>query len=261
VARSGSRSDTHRAVNRPRAIAIGAVGLVCLCIAWPQIKLMLSDSAAEKMAYVDASQIPWDSTPAPPSPDAPPAEGVPGMPGDILAAGERTGPEVHVTDMVEEEEPPPAKPVIETSADGDIALSMKLRWPQFEAGDRVLAKVKFTNHSLRTVYLPDAGEPDQGFAVVVEDGDGREVRRIVETAKGDQLPRRMAKIDSATEVEFPVTIVAEDETPLAPGTYTAYAELRPDPRLARLGLPLWTAPKGPIRSASVQLVVTAKAAK
>jgi hypothetical protein len=176
------------------------------------------------------------------------------------AAAERTGPEMHVTDNLEEEAAPP-KVVIETSADGDLGIALRLRWPQFEAGDRVLAKVRFTNHSLRTVFLPAAGEPDQGFAVVVEDGDGREVRRVVEAAKGDQLPRRMARIDSATEVDFPVTIIAEEEAPLAPGTYTVYAELRPDPRLVRVGLPLWTAPKGPIRSASVQFVVAAKTAK
>ena len=259
MARSRSRSENYREINRPRAIAIGAAGLVCLGIAWPHLKEFLSDSAAEKMNYVDASLIPWDATPAPPDPDAVPADLGPGV--DAMnAAAERTGPEVHVTDMLEEEVAPP-KVVIETSADGDLAVSMRLRWPQFETGERVLAKVKFTNHSLRTVFLPAAGEPDQGFAVVVEDGEGREVRRVVEAAKGDQLPRRMARIESATEVEFPVTIIAEDETALAPGTYTVYAELRPDPRLARVGLPVWTAPKGPIRSASVQFVIAAKTAK
>jgi hypothetical protein len=239
----------------------GAAVLVCLCIAWPFVKSLFDESPTEKMAYVDASLIPWDSTPAPADPNAPPAEAGAGTGAEAIgAAAERTGPEIHVTDMLEEEAAP-AKVVIATSADGDLAVSMRLRWPQFETGDRVLAKVKFTNHSLRTVFLPAAGEPDQGFAVVVEDAEGREVRRVVEAAKGDQLPRRMAKIESATEVEYPVTIIAEDEAPLAPGTYTAYAELRPDPRLARVGLPLWKAPKGPIRSASVQFVVAAKVAK
>jgi hypothetical protein len=208
------------------------------------------------MTYVDAGSIPWDSTPAAAS--AAPAESGPLEEKVMVSA--RSGPELHVTDMVEEE-PEAPKVVIETSADGDIALTMKLRWPQFESGDRVLARVKFTNHSLRTIYLPAAGEPDSGFAVVVEDADGNEVRRIVETAKGDQLPRRVAKIESATETEFPVTIVAEDEAPLAPGKYTAYAELRPDPRLVRLGLPLWTAPKGPVHSEPVAFTVTARAAK
>ena len=237
-------------------IAIAVVAAFALCLAAPQIIPLFTDSSAENMSYLDASLIPWDGTPAPASPDAPPGEG---SPDDAITVAERTGPEVHVTDMVEDEVVAP-KVVIETSADRDIALSMKLRWPQFETGDRVLAKVKFTNHSLRTVYVPDAGEPDMGFAVVVEDSDGREVRRVVEAARADQLPRRMARIAPATAVDFPVTIVAEDEAPLAPGTYTAYAELKPDPRLARVGLPLWTAPKGPIRSASVPLVVAAKTA-
>jgi len=259
VARSASRSDNSGGSNRPRAIAAGAAVLVCLCVAWPFVKPFFEDSAAEKMAYVDASLIPWDSTPAPPGPDAPPVDLAAGA-NAMNAAAERTGPEIHVTDMLEDEVAP-AKVVIETSADGDLAVSMRLRWPQFESGDRVLAKVRFTNHSLRTVFLPAAGEPDQGFAVVVEDSEGREVRRVVEAAKGDQLPRRMAKIESATEVEYPVTIIAEDETPLAPGTYTVYAELRPDPRLVRVGLPLWTAPKGPIHSASAQFVVTEKTTK
>lgn len=268
VARSKSRSEKEP-INKPRAIAMGAAALVCLAIAWPQLKLLVSDSAAENMTYMDASSIPWNATPAPASAEMQTFDaeqmaqmGLPGMmPVEDLTVPERDGPEMHVTDMLEDEKPPEPKIVIQASADGDLAIALRLRWSQFESGDRVLARVRFTNHSLRTVYRPAAGEPDPGFAVVVEDADGNEVRRVVEASKGDQLPRRMARIDSATEVEFPVTIVAEDETPLPPGKYTAYAELRADPKLGRLGLPTWTAPKGPIRSESVALTVTAKAEK
>jgi hypothetical protein len=92
----------------------------------------------------------------------------------------------------------------------------------------------------------------------VQAADGDEVRRVVETTKNGQFPRRVAKLAAGMEAEFPIVVVAEDESPLAPGTYTAYAELRPDPRLARLGLPLWTAPKGPVRSEAVTFTVTAK---
>ena len=42
-----------------------------------------------------------------------------------------------------------------------------------------------------------------------------------------------------------------------PGDYTVAVEMRADPTLQRLGLPTWSAPKGPIRSAAVPLVVAA----
>jgi hypothetical protein len=161
----------------------------------------------------------------------------------------------------EEIEEAAPKPVLETSADGDVDASIKLRFASVETGERVQATVKLGNRSQSDFYLPGPGEPNHGLAVIVQDAEGAEVRRVVETAKNGQLPRRVAKVGAGFEIELPILVVGEDETPLPPGTYTAYVELRPDPRLSRLGLPLWTAPKGPVRSDTVTLVVTEKTPK
>jgi hypothetical protein len=154
---------------------------------------------------------------------------------------------------------PVLKPTVETSQDGDLGASLKFRWSQFESGDRILAKVKFSNHSLAAMHIPASGEPNTGLAVVVEDADGKEVRRIVEAGKEQQLPRRLIKLMPGFETENSVVLVAEDEKPLAPGTYNVYVEMRADPILQRLGLSVWKAPKGPVRSEPVPLVVTARA--
>jgi hypothetical protein len=155
----------------------------------------------------------------------------------------------------------PVNAAIATSPDGDLALSMKLRWTEFETGDRVLAKVKFSNHSERSVFVPAAGEPNPGLAIVIEDAEGNEVRRVVESAKGDQFPRRLTRVAAGAEVSIPVTLIDENETTLEPGTYAAHVEMKADPRLVRLGVPVWMAPKGTVLSEPVPLVVKARPAK
>ena len=146
------------------------------------------------------------------------------------------------------------KPVVVEDA-GDLSVSLSFRWPEFEAGDRVLAKVRYTNHGKSAVYVPAAGEPNQTMVIAIEDGEGNEVRRIVETADGETMPRRLVRIGSGESVDVPVTLVEENETPLAPGSYTARVEMKADPRLARLGMPTWSAPHGAICSDAVPLVV------
>lgn len=149
----------------------------------------------------------------------------------------------------------PVNPTVPTSPDGDLAVALKFRWTEFEAGDRILAKVKFSNHSERNLYVPAAGEANPGLAIVIEDAEGNEVRRVVESAKYDQLPRRLARVAAGAEVSVPVTLIDENETPLEPGTYSAHVEMKADPRMVRLGVNVWTAPKGTVMSEPVELVV------
>ncbi len=155
------------------------------------------------------------------------------------------------------QEPPPAT-TVPVAKDGDLTVSLAFRWKSFETGERVTARIALQNHSPHMVHVPAPGEPDAGLAIVVRDSEGREVRRVVEAARDQPLPRRTLRLVSGGEVAIPVTVVAEDETPLPPGEYTAYVEFRPDPVLQRLGLPVWTAPNGPIHSDPIPLLVTPK---
>jgi hypothetical protein len=221
---------------------VGGVAVVGLGMAVPQFVGAFRDA--------DPNEHPVDPVPF----VAPPAQAAPGAQ-DPASASSNYAPKV------EEEEEAPPTPVLETSADGDVDASIKMRFATVETGDRVQATIKLGNRSKTDFYLPGPGEPNPMLAVVVQDAEGAEVRHVVETSKGGQLPRRVAKLASGFEIEIPILVVGEDETPLAPGTYTAYAEFRPDPRLARLGLPIWSAPKGPVHSDTVTLVVTQKTPK
>jgi hypothetical protein len=231
----------HALMNSPRTLVVlGGAAVIGLGMAVPQCIGAFKDA--------DPNEHPVDPVPFVPPP--PPAE---------QAAMEMAA--VRRPPKIEEPEDVAPTATLETAADGDVEASLKLRFSNVETGERVKATVKIGNRSQSDFYVPGPGEPNHGLAVVVQDADGAEVRRVVETAKGGQLPRSMVKVVSGTAIELPILVVGEDETPLAPGTYSAYVELRPDPRLPRLGLPLWTAPKGPVRSDTVTLVVTAKTSK
>lgn len=220
--------------SRRKILIAGGVVLVCLAFAVPKLIGALHDPDA-------APAVPAVPVPVQPAPAPGPA------------------PKPHAESGKGKAAPAPAKTPVETSKDGDLAVAVKLRWQEYEAGDRILASVKYSNHTLKAVHVPAAGEPNPGLAIVVEDASGNEVRRVVESGKSDQLPRRLVKIESGYESEVRAVVLAEDETPLPPGTYSLYVELRPDPLLARLGLPVWTAPKGSVRSEPVPLTITAKA--
>jgi len=234
----------HALLNSPKALAVlGGVAVIGLGMAVPQ--------CIGAFREADPNEHPVDPVPFVAS--AAPQAHVEGAPYETAF--------VRRAPKLEEPEDETPKPVLETSADGDVEATLKLRFGSVETGERVQATVKVGNHSQADFFLPGPGEPNHGLAVVVQDADGAEVRRVVETTKGGQLPRRMIKVGAGFEAELPVMVVAEGEAPLAPGTYTAYVELRPDPRLPRIGLPVWTAPKGPVRSDTVKLVVTAKTSK
>lgn len=231
-------ASLHAFLHSPRTLAIlGGAAVVGLAMAVPQCIGAFTES--------DPNAHPVDPVPFVPPPA--PAE---------QAAQEAAY--VRRAPKIEEPEEVAPKPVLDTSADGDVDASIKLRFASVETGERVQATVKLGNRSQTDFYLPAPGEPNHGLAVIVQDAEGAEVRHVVETATGGALPRRVAKLGAGFEIELPILVVGENETPLPPGTYTAYVELRPDPRLPRLGLPLWTAPKGPVRSDTVTLVVTAK---
>ena len=153
--------------------------------------------------------------------------------------------------------PAEATPPAETSPDGDLALGLKLRWREVPAGDRVLASLRFTNHSQRPMHVAGADEPHPTLAVVVGDAEGNEVRRIIESGH-DQLPRRLELLRPGASCEIPVAIVDTGEQALPAGEYVVLAEFRPDPALLRVGLPVWMGEKGTIRSEPARLVVTAR---
>lgn len=148
-------------------------------------------------------------------------------------------------------------PVIATSAEGDLVLELKLRWSEVVSGSTLPAAVRCVNTGLKPFELPAPGEPHPTLALVVLDAEGHEVRRVVETGP-DAYPRRTATVQSGSAMELPVRVLAGDDAALEPGTYTVYAEMRMDPAWSRLGIPLWTAPNGPVRSAQETLTITAR---
>jgi hypothetical protein len=226
----------HRSGARRAAWIAGAAGVIVVAaVAVPRLLVSPDEEPAAPPAPDTAAQAAPDPTPTTASaPASAPAQSPPAVPASPAAAD-----------------------VIEVSDGGDLGIEMKYRWSSSEVGERILAKVRVVNRSRRAVHLPAPGEPNQGLALVVLDGEGREVRRVVETSR-EVLPRTTIRLDPGTAIEWPVTVVADGEAPLVPAEYSTYAEFRSDPALARLGLPVWEAPKGPIRSDRVPLVVTAK---
>jgi hypothetical protein len=232
VAKKSSQTE-KRPIDRSRVkfVVAGAVLLACLGFAVPRMfEAPGVDPVVPRVAAVTAGPRPQLPTAARPAAATAPAK----------AANA-------------------PKPVVVEEA-GDLDVSLTFRWPEFESGDRVLAKVRYTNHGKSAVYVPAAGEPNQTLAVAIEDSEGNEVRRIVEAGDGEALPRRLVRVDSGTTVDVPVTIVDENEKPLPPGAYTARVQMKADPRLARLGMPMWSAPHGPICSDAVPLVIKPAAA-
>jgi hypothetical protein len=80
------------------------------------------------------------------------------------------------------------------------------------------------------------------------------VRRVVETTT-DPLPRRVTSLAPGAVFTLPQTLIGTGDEPLAAGRYALHAEFRVDPMWARLGLPVWTAPHGSLRSELVTLTI------
>lgn len=155
------------------------------------------------------------------------------------------------------EDEPEAGPTIEVTEDGDLAVSLALPAKAYGAGEPIVATVTVTNHGTKSLHLPAAGEPDATLAIILLDDEGMEVRRVIERSS-DPLPLRTVRVDSGVAVDLPVTVVAQGEEPLAAGTYSAQVEFDADPAWKRLGLPVWTAPHGTIRSYPVFFTVAAE---
>ncbi|MCE9634468.1 MAG: hypothetical protein K8T90_02080 [Planctomycetes bacterium] len=147
--------------------------------------------------------------------------------------------------------------VVTTSADGDLVVELELRWPSALSGTSVPATVHFVNTSLKPFHLPAPGEPHPTLSIVVLDGGGNEVRRVVESGP-DPYPRRTTLVASGASMDLPALVVGTADLALPPGEYTVHAELRADPVWARLGLPMWKGPNGPARSLQMPLTITAK---
>lgn len=151
----------------------------------------------------------------------------------------------------------PGAPVaVPTSADGDLAIDVRLRTPIAASGARLAAIVRFSNTSLKAFHLPAPSEAHPSLALVLLDADGNEVRRVIESS-ADPYPRRTFELKPGRTMELPVDLVGSDDSPLAPGTYTVAAEFRRDPMWGRLGLPMWPAPRGSVRSEQIALTVVA----
>lgn len=155
-----------------------------------------------------------------------------------------------------------AKPAAPTetvpfSADGDLGIEVAVRFTEVPAGTSIPATVRFLNRSNHEIHIPAAGEAHPTLALVLIDAEGREVRRVVETG-ADPLPRRTRLLVPGAVVSLPQTLVGRNDEPLPPGRYALHAEFRADPAWARLGLPVWTAPNGSLRSDLVKLTITAK---
>lgn len=224
MAKKASQTE-KRPVDRSRVklAIVGAVTLACLAFAVPRMFDAPSpEPVVARVASVAAGPRPAAAKSAAPS----------------AAATAKAAP----------------KPVVVQEA-GDLAVELAFRWPEVETGERIQAKVRYTNHGKSDVYVPAAGEPNQLLAIVIEDGESNEVRRVVEAGDGEALPRRLLRVASGTTVDVPFMLVDEGEKPLPPGSYVVRVELKADPRLARLGMPTWSAPNGPVASAAVPLVV------
>ncbi len=143
------------------------------------------------------------------------------------------------------------------SADGDLGIEVTVRFTEVPAGTPIPATVRFLNRSNREIHIPAAGEAHPTLALVLIDADGREVRRVVETG-ADPLPRRTRLLVPGAVYSLPQTLVGRNDEPLVPGRYALHAEFRADPAWARLGLPVWTAPNGSLRSDLIKLTITAK---
>lgn len=155
-----------------------------------------------------------------------------------------------------------AKPTAPTetvpfSADGDLGIEVTVRFTEVPTGTSIPATVRFLNRSNREIHIPAAGEAHPTLALVLIDAEGREVRRVVETG-ADPLPRRTRLLVPGAVVSLPQTLVGRNDEPLPPGRYALHAEFRADPAWARLGLPVWTAPNGSLRSDLIKLTITAK---
>jgi hypothetical protein len=146
--------------------------------------------------------------------------------------------------------------IIVTSEDGDLAVDLALDDTNYASGEPVRGVVQVTNHMLGDVHVPAAGEPNAALTIVVLDHDGMEMRRVTETG-AEPLPRKTVLLKSGTRVELPVTILARGEDPLPAGTFSAHVEFDADPVWKRLGLPVWTAPNGIVRSYPIFFTVAA----
>lgn len=159
---------------------------------------------------------------------------------------------VPVEDPAETAEPEEAPRVV--SEDGDLAVTLRLRWERVRQGQEIPATVRIENFTLQGFHLPADGESFPTLAVVVLDAEGNEVHRIVQ-AGDDPLPRRTVLLQSGELVERSVAVLEAGEDTLPPGEYSAHVEFSTDRAWKRLGLPVWTAPNGRLKSSPVRFTV------
>jgi len=208
--------------SRPWLVAVVAVPLVGVAIAVPA--LVGSDAGPEPGPTSQAPEPP----PAVVEDDGPSGQ-------DVAPSPDTTGRQPH--------------------ADGDLDISIGVRFERYPQGARIRANVEVVNMSLEPFYLPAPAEPQPTLTVLVLDEEGQTVRRVVE-ATDDTTPRRMRRLASGESSRFRIDVVTREEEALPPGTYHLVASYGSDDGWLRSGLPIWTAPKGVRHSDSVSLEVT-----
>jgi len=189
---------------------------------------------------VEAEIVPEDPAPVPPAPSP--------------APGPRTPVATRPVEPPRVATAPVSGPV---AADGALVVEVKVRWARASAGTTLPATVHFRNTGGAPFQLPAPGEPHPTLALVILDGEGHVVRRVVETGP-DAYPRRTSTIGPGESIELQVVLVAGEDRPLEAGEYTVYAEMKHDPVWDRLALPMWNDPKGSVRSLQEPFTITAK---
>jgi hypothetical protein len=145
--------------------------------------------------------------------------------------------------------------LVETVAGGDLAIRLELPRTTALTGMAVRGEVRVANSGEETVHIPAAGEAQPTLTIIVLDSEGAEVRRVVESGV-DTLPRNTTALEGGHVTRLPVALVETEDDPLPPGEYSAHVEFDAHPHWKRLGLNVWTAPSGALRSDRVRFTVT-----
>lgn len=240
---SGGNASTPPAPKRPVSglvkalLAVGVVGVVGAFA----VPAFLGTGSDASLSDVDPAAL---AAAAKPDPEAAAA----------AAQAPDTSGEAEIDEPVVKA--PPSE-TVSFSDGGDLGIEVTVRFAEVPTGTSIPATVRFLNRSNREIHIPAAGEAHPTLALVLIDADGREVRRVVETG-ADPLPRRTRLLAPGAVYSLPQTLVGRNDDPLAPGRYALHAEFRADPAWARLGLPVWAAPNGSLRSDLIKLTITAK---
>ncbi len=234
---------------RRRALTVIAIALpvVLLVVAIPSL-MQIAENAEAPVA-----QVPDPTGKQPTEAAAATADGDEYGDSDEYEDGDEYEDEYEDGDEHEDEEEP--LELVETVAGGDLAIRLELPRTTALTGMAVRGEVRVANSGEETVHIPAAGEAQPTLTIIVLDSEGAEVRRVVESGL-DTLPRNTTALEGGHVTRLPVALVETEDDPLPPGEYSAHVEFDAHPHWKRLGLNVWTAPSGALRSDRVRFTVT-----